>query len=76
MISAAALALGVPELDDETSAEIDGQLFMVLSALADGESFDVVTSAGVDRSFERWRKLRGTAGSCERDLVNTASEAT
>ena len=48
----AAVALGVPELDAETSAEIDGQLFIVLSALTDGESFDVVTSAISDTSFE------------------------
>ena len=54
----AAVALGVPELDAETSAEIDGQLFIVLSAVTDGESFDVVTSAGGDRGFESWRKLR------------------
>ena len=55
--TAAAAALGVPELDVETSAEIDGQLFMVLSAFTGGESFDVVTWAGGDRGFERWRKL-------------------
>ena len=28
------------------SAEIDGQLFVVLSALTEGESFDTVMSAG------------------------------
>ena len=79
----AAVALGVPELDAETSAEIDGQLFTVLSALTDGESFDVVTSAGGDRGFETWRKLlkrwdphkavRATK-SLERGSVATASE--
>ena len=47
------------ELGVETSAEIDGQLFVVLSALTDGESFDVVMSAGGDHGFERWRKLHG-----------------
>ena len=56
-VTAAAGALGVPELDDETSTEIDGQLFMGLSALTDSESFDIVTSAGGDRGFESWRKL-------------------
>ena len=56
VVTAAAIALGVPELDAETSAEIDGQLFIVLSALTDGESFDVVTSAGGDGGFENWRK--------------------
>ena len=35
----------------------DGQLFIVLSALTDGESLDVATSAGGDRGFESWRKL-------------------
>ena len=39
-------AVGVPELGVETSAEIDGQLFVVLSALTEGESFDTVMSAG------------------------------
>ena len=34
------------------STEIDGQLFVVLSALTDGESFDVVMSAGGDH--RRW----------------------
>ena len=43
-------------------AEIDGQLFIVLSALTDGESFDVVMSAGGDHGFET-RTQRG-----ERDV--------
>ena len=51
-VTAAAVALDVPEVDDETSAEIDGQLIMVLSAFTDCESFDVVTSVGGDRGFE------------------------
>ena len=42
----------MPELDAETSTEIDRQLFLVLSAVTDGESFDVVTSVGGDRGFE------------------------
>ena len=40
------LRSGVSELDAETSAEIDGQFFTILGDLTDGESFDVVTSAG------------------------------
>ena len=56
-VTATAVALGVPELEAEMSAEIDGQLFTVLSALTDGESFDVVMSAGGDLGFESWRKL-------------------
>ena len=40
------VAIGVPELGVETSAEIDVQLFVVLSAFTEGESFDIVTSAG------------------------------
>ena len=56
-ITATAVALGVPELEAETSTEIDGRLFVVLSALTDGESFDVVMSAGGDHGFESWRKL-------------------
>ena len=43
VVKAATVAIGVPELGVETSAEIDGQLFIVLSALTDGEGFDVVT---------------------------------
>ena len=57
VVSAAAVEFGVPEFDDETYGEIDGQLLTVLSTLADGESFDVVTSAGGDRAFKSWRKL-------------------
>ena len=56
-VTATAVALCVPDLEAETSTEIDGQLFIVLSALTDGESFDVVMSAGGDRGFQSWRKL-------------------
>ena len=56
-VFAAAVALGVLAPDDEASAEIDGQLFTVLSALTDGERLDVVTSVGGDRGFESRRKL-------------------
>ena len=59
VVTAATVAIGVLELGVETSAEIDGQLFVVLSALTEGESFDVVMSAGGDHGFESWRKLRG-----------------
>ena len=58
-VTAATVAVGVPELGVGMSAEIDGQLFVVLSALTDGESFDVVMSAGGDHGFESWRKLHG-----------------
>ena len=57
VVTAATVAIGVPELGVETSAEIDAQLFVVLSALTDGESFDFVMSAGGDNGFESWRKL-------------------
>ena len=33
--------------------------FVVLSALTEGESFDIVMSAGGDHGFESWRKLHG-----------------
>ena len=56
---ATSVALDVPELEAELSTEIDGQLFVVLSALTEGESFDIVTSAGGDHGFESWRKLHG-----------------
>ena len=59
VVTAATVAIGVPELGVETSAEIDGQLFVVLSALTEGESFDIVMSAGCDHGFENWRKLHG-----------------
>ena len=57
-VTATAVALGVPELEAEVSTERDGQLFMVLSALTDGDSFDVVMSAGCGHGFESWRKFR------------------
>ena len=59
VVTAATVATGVPELGVETSAEIDGQLFVVLSALTEGESFDIVMSAGGDQGFESWGKLHG-----------------
>ena len=59
VVTAATVAIGVPELGVETSAETDGQLFVVLSALTEGESFDIVMSAGGDHGFESWRKLHG-----------------
>ena len=39
VVIAGAVALGVLPPDDEASAETDGQLFTVLSALTDGETF-------------------------------------
>ena len=73
MVTAATVAIGVPEFGVETSAEIDGQLFVVLSALTEGESFDTVMSEGGDHGFESWRKLHGrwnpyTAGRARRLL--------
>ena len=59
VVTAATVAIGVLELGVETSAEIDGQLFVVLSALTEGESFDIVMTAGGDHGFESWRKLHG-----------------
>ena len=59
VVTSATFAIGVPELGVETSAEIDGQLFIVLSALTESESFDIVMSAGGDHGFESWRKLHG-----------------
>ena len=59
VVTAATVAIGVPELGVETSAEIDGQLIVVLSALIEGESFDIVMSAGGDHGFESLRKLHG-----------------
>ena len=59
VVTAATVSIGVPELGVETSAEIDGQLFVVLSAPTEGESFDIVMSAGGDHGFESWRKLHG-----------------
>ena len=48
----ATVAIGMPELGVETSAERDGQLFVALSARTEGESFD---TCHVSR---RWRWLR------------------
>ena len=81
MVTAATVAIGVLELGVETSAEVDGQLFAVLSALTDGESFVVVMSAGGDHGFESWRKLHGrwnpyraSTKSLEGDAVADASK--
>ena len=51
MVTAATVAIGVLELRVEMSAEINVQLFVVLSALTEGESFDIVMSAGGDHGF-------------------------
>ena len=59
VVTAATVAIGVPELGVETSEEVDGQLFVVLSAFTDDESFDVIMSAGGDHGFESRRKLHG-----------------
>ena len=59
VVTSATVAIGVPELGVETSAEIDVLLFVVLSALTEGVSFDIVMSAGGDHGFESWRKLHG-----------------
>ena len=59
VVTGATVAIGVPELGVETSAEIDVQLFVVLSALTEGESFDIVMSAEGDHGFKSWRKLHG-----------------
>ena len=45
-VTAATVAVGVPVFGVEMSAEIDGQLFVVLSA-------------GGDHGFDGWRKLHG-----------------
>ena len=82
VVTAATVAIGVPELGVETSAATDGQLFVVLSVLTEGEIFDIVMSAGGDHGFECWRKLHGrwnpyTAGrarSLLRDFVADASK--
>ena len=46
VVTAATVAIGVPEVGVETSAEIDVQLFVLLSALTEGESFDIVMLTG------------------------------
>ena len=57
-VIAATIAIGVLELGVE-SAEIDGQLFVEMSALTKCESFDIFMSARGDCGFESWRKLHG-----------------
>ena len=52
VVTAATVAIGVPELEVEMSVKIDGQLFVVLSAFTEGESFDIVMSAGGDHGVE------------------------
>ena len=49
-VTATSVALGVPELEEGLSTEMDGQLFIVLSALTDG---DVVMSAGGDQVAQK-----------------------
>ena len=65
VVTAAGVALGVPELDAETSAERDGQLFIVVSALTDGEGY-----RRCDISSRRSRLSRGGA-SCTRGGTRT-----
>ena len=59
VVATATVAIGVPEFGVETSAEIDGQLSVVFSALTEGERFDIVMPAGGGHGFESWRKLHG-----------------
>ena len=54
-VTATSVELGVPELEAEMSTEIHGQLFMVLSALTDGEK---LRRCDVSR---RWPWLRELA---------------
>ena len=59
-VSAATVAVGVPELGVEMSAETDGQLFIVLSAITDGESFVTMASrAGASCTEGGTRTQRG-----------------
>ena len=51
VVTTSTVAIGVPELGVETFAVMDGQFFVVLSALTEGESFDVVMSTGGDHGF-------------------------
>ena len=80
-VTVAAVALGVHDLDDVVSAEMDGQLFIVLSALTDSESFDIVMSAGGElRELAQVAQKVGPvhSGTCakslEGDIVAIASE--
>ena len=57
VVTAAGFAPSVPERDAETSAERDGQLFIVLSALTDGEGYRRCDTSKAIEAFERWRKL-------------------
>ena len=45
VVTAATVAIGVPEFGVETSAEIDAQLFVVLSALTEGEASTLAQAA-------------------------------
>ena len=74
------LALGVPDFEAGLSTEIEKQLFIVLSTLTDGGSFDVVMSAGGDHGFESLRKLHrrwdtytaGRARSILREILSSS----
>ena len=57
------ITLKVRELDGPTSAEIDAQLFVVLRALTEGASFDIVTSSGGERGDESWAWIAQELGS-------------
>ena len=69
VVTAATVAIEVPELGVETSAEIDVQLFVVLSALTEGESFDSVMSAGGDLASR-------VGASCTEDGTRTQRTST
>ena len=56
VVTAATVSIGVPELGVETFAETDGPLFVVLSALSEGESFDIVMSASCTEDGTRTQR--------------------
>ena len=57
MVTGATVAIGVPELEVETSAEIDVQLFVVFSALTEERRHCHASRS--DHGFESWRMLHG-----------------
>ena len=57
VVTATAVALAVAELEAETSAEIDGQLFVVLSALTDRRAGASCTEGGTRSRAGRARSL-------------------
>ena len=76
-VTAADIAVELPELNGDRLAELSSQLYTVLTSLTEGESFTLVTGSGPGDGFNAWRRLHkrwdpataGRAGSLLREIL-------